>query len=70
MGKDVKVLFGRTVALQGNIVPMMPNFLGGTNAVHGMQDNAFRKCFLDPLMPYPPMPYRLMHQTSIQEVIQ
>ena len=45
MGKDVQVLFGRTVALQGNIVPMMPNFLGGKNAVYGMQDNAF--CVLD-----------------------
>lgn len=70
MGKDVQVLFGRTVALQGNIVPMMPNFLGGKNAVYGMQDNAFRKRSLGPQMPYPPMPYRPMHQTSIQEVIQ
>ena len=69
MGKDVKVLFGRTVALQGNIVPMMPNFLGGKNAVHGMRGNAFRKCSLSHQMPYPPMPYGPMHQTSIQEVI-
>ena len=63
-------LFGVTVALQNNIVSMMPNFLGGKNAANGMQENVFQKGIPHPLMPQsppmPPMAYPLMSHLSNQ----
>ena len=55
MGKDVMQLFGGTVALQNNIVPMMQSFLGGKTAANGMQGNVFRDGIPHPPMSHPPI---------------
>ena len=61
MEKDVMQLFGGTVALQNNIVPMMQSFLGGKTAANGMQGNVFRDGIPHPPMSHPPPP-RYTHQ--------
>ena len=60
MEKDVMQLFGGTVALQNNIVSVMPNFLGGETAANGMLENVFQNG-----IPHPPMPHpTIIHHSS------
>ena len=59
MARDVPELSGRMIRLQNSIVVKIRGFLGGQNAVHGMQEDVFLKAAEYPSPPNPNKVFKL-----------